>query len=245
MAPDRRKTAFATASLGRTSLFTDMSDHTSPLKVYVDYSELSASQVAVMLWSLESLYQILLPDDDAFGSYQRVTRYGTQPPPYFTYSGSPASALCIEQIHTGNSITFSFAGKGQPAGILWKGSDLEVALPSWTAAALGAGALILGSGYIYDRYLDTELKKIQTDGQRSNSRLLEAQIEKTRAETEEITDRIKRNQKPARPSGRRRQEAIERSVQSFHRVIAAPNIVHVEINAIPVLGAPTDPRDAP
>ncbi|RYH50121.1 MAG: hypothetical protein EON54_15750 [Alcaligenaceae bacterium] len=218
----------------------------TPLEVYVDYTVLPASQVAVMCWSMDTLYGLLLPDEEWSPPFRRAIRFGVvEVPPFPFFSEGASSSLCIEQAQTGNSITFSFAGRGQPAGIAWKGSDVDVTLPSWTAAALGVGAVLLGTGIVYERYLETEYRKVQTEGQHASNRLIEAQIEKTRAETEEIVDRIKRGKQPVRQSERRRQKAIERSVQAFHGVANATNVVNVQINGVPLTKGGTDAANEP
>lgn len=213
----------------------DRNVSSTPLEVYVDFKALPASQAALMLLSLDTLYALLLPENDRPFLYQRYLLDGVGDVPYFVHRDSSHSALCLEQAQTGESITFRFAGRKQKAGINWKGTDAEVILPSWTAAAVGVGALLLGGSEIYDRYLNSELKKAQTEGQVTLNRLTEAQIEKTRAETKEIISRINRDKpKSASQGARRRQQVIERQIASFHNVVNSSNIVTVEINGIPL-----------
>ncbi len=218
-------------------------DQLAPLEVYVNFTTLSARQAAAMLMSLESIYQFLLPEGEQPYRFHRYDFIALEGAPLFYQYETGASILSVEQAFTGNSITFRFAGRKQNSGINWVGSDVEVVAPVWTATALAVGAVLLGSGHIYERYIETNLRRAQIEGQQATNKLIEAQINKTRAETDEIVARIRRDSvTPSRPA--RRQpvvRAIEEHVHNFYNVVNSPSITSVRINGIQVPDSPQAP----
>lgn len=196
-------------------------DSNAPLEIYISFTSLPAIQVADMLQSLHNLYR-LVSDQGQDDRHHRV----------FPYRSRGRSELCLDFVRTGESITFRFGGRNAFPKIEWKGSDVDVELPVWTAAALGVGALLLGGDDLYDRYQTHLLKDAQIQTERKQSDKLEAEIEKMRAETNEILARAKAHLPRQGIFPRSRTGAVINQINEFHTTISNENIEVVSINGI-------------
>ncbi|MGY1424164.1 hypothetical protein [Lysobacter sp. A289] len=203
----------------------------SPLEVYVDYTVLPANQAAVLLLSLENLYQLVASGRDK--SAIRLP-YRAEQIAQLGYPTDNESALSLESSNTGNSITFRFAGRRQPSRIRWDGSDLNFVLPRWSASAVAVGALVMGSMLTYDKWLDIQVKQLDVQQGALEMDRQHAEIEKLRAETSEIVRRLREPTQddyyPERRRPDRHLDAISKNIQAFHSVASQPNIKVVKIN---------------
>jgi hypothetical protein len=211
----------------------------APLAIYIDFQYLPSHQLAFALMSMELLYFHLIPEEDKpINDYEySFERYLYSP--YFYAPLNAKSSLSVEHVVTGNSITIRFAGRGENSGLNWKGSDAELVAPAWTAAALGVGALLLGGGAIYEKYIETQNKLALTEGQIASKKLIEAQIQKTEAETKEIIERMNKEMKQTASAQRRRRKPLplmraDEIVYEFRSLVNAPNILKIEINGLEV-----------
>lgn len=206
-------------------------DVEAPLTVYINYALLPANQAGVFLLSLENLYQLLAGGRDS--PWFRRPTYG----PRLAAMAMPSendSALCLETADTGNSVTFKFAARRQPTGIIWDGADVSIVLPRWSASAVGVGALLLGGLHVFDKIQDIPLKNAETAQARAEAERARAETEKVKAETSEILLRINSTRldtgDPHRSGGDRYLQAVRRNIYSFHAAANQPNIKSVMVN---------------
>ena len=207
----------------------------APLTIYIDYSVLPANQAGVLLLSLENLYQLV-----AIGRERPMVRLPSRLD-QLSLASLPTfqeSALALETAQTGNSITLRFAGRRQPAGFKWSGSDAELILPRWSAAAVGVGALLLGAMHVYDKWLDLRLKSNELQRSEMNFEQERAELEHIRAQIEDTLSRVREPERyyedhyRMQPAPRRDRyvDAVTRNVSAFHSVVHQPNIRRITIN---------------
>lgn len=203
----------------------------APLEIYVDYTVLPANQAAVLLLSLENLYQLVASGRPK--SLVRLPYRGVQ----VARLGEPTeneSALSLESSNTGDSITFRFAGRRQTTGIRWSGSEFELMLPRWSASAAAVGALVMGSMQTYDKWMDIQVKQLEVQQGAAEIERKQAETEKLRAETSEIIRRLKEPTQddyyPERRRPDRHLDSISRNIEAFHSVANQPNIKLVKVN---------------
>ena len=208
----------------------------APLEIYLSFTALPAGQVAELLHNLHNLYALALGEDYDYNFGDRYYRY-----PILRTRGR--SDLCLDFARSGESITFKFGGRNVFPKINWHGSDLDIELPIWTAAALGVGALLLGGDEIYGRYQSHKLIDAQTQTEIKQADRLNAEIAKMQAETNEILSRTKRIARDDRPrmSSRSRIAAISNQINEFHTTINNSNVEIVSINGISLKGQGTQP----
>jgi hypothetical protein len=191
-----------------------VSESESPLTLFLEYEYLPVVQQASVLWAIAGIYEAILP------------RIVSDPERLLTWKSGPYSLiweqrgigfrpifgppLCILSSETGNSITIKFdiERKWFPHAVFRKG-DLEILIPRWTAAVVLVGAaLTFGIGE-YQRFLEIQKNQLE--------------VEKLRIEIEQL--KPKRLEKDPRLQLHRQEFLLERS---------APNILHAEVNGVPV-----------
>ena len=216
-------------------------DQIVPLDVYLAYEFMPASQYAGMLSTLDALYESIvrdsLEDEDPFLRYYYRRYRQTRPWPK-----QPWLPLCIDSVETGQSISVRFAAKTESGSVVWRERDLDIILPRSTAPLCVIGAILTAGAWSYERYLDAQYKKAQTEGvqaqtdaTRAQTQLTAAQVELTRAQTSEIIAKRSEPKSQRRtPVSRGVQFEINSHVQNFYSVINQPNIIRAEVNGVDV-----------
>jgi hypothetical protein len=218
----------------------------APLELYLGFNSMPASQVGDIMAVLSNLYA-LLSDPVAPLKYYDVDMhprlYGLN---WHFRNRHSNSQLCLDFARSGNSVTFRFSGRSAFPAIKIDGENIEIEVPvTWTAAALGVGALILGVGCsqkIYNQYLDSQIKTSQVRSENFRGDLLRAEIDNMKALTEEIHQRINDSTRRPSPSTRseRKKQVIINNVNMFRDVISTENITVVSVNGLPVEQASRD-----
>lgn len=215
-------------------------EESTPLEIYVAYDYLPASHYAKLLMSLDSLYEALARDafeDDYF--LMRTSSHGRSTT---EWQRGPWLPLCIDRVETGNSITVRFAAKGESASVLWVNGDLDLVLPKSTAPLCAIGVLLTGGAWSYEKYLATEKTKAeiqniqaQTNASRAQEPLTAAQVELTKAQTQELLR--KHDGSEGKPRSKRARGAhfeVKSQIQNFYSIVNQPNFIKVEVNGIDV-----------
>jgi hypothetical protein len=204
-------------------------DSSAPLSLHVGFTSLPASQLALLLSAMSNIYSLVADEREALaGAFELAY----PPPDYLEYLRTEQdSELCLDFARTGNSIDFRFSGRRTAAGA--KRGTLGNRRIQVILATVGAIIALAGQGQvIYDRHADSEMQR-QIDKEFSV-----AEIDRIRAETEEIRHRM--HEKPAQtapsqhPHQGRRHKAIAKNVNIIQRIINAPNITVVTINGVPL-----------
>ncbi len=216
-------------------------DQTVPLDIYLAYEFMPAAQYARMLSTLDTLYETIvrdsLDDEEPFLSYYYL-RYSNRRP----WPKQPWLPLCIDSVETGQSISVRFAAKGESGSVIWRERDLDIILPRSTAPLCAIGAMLTAGEWSYERYLDVQYKKAQTEdvqaqteATRAQERLTSAQVELTRAQTAEILAKRSEPKRQQRtPAAKSAQFEIHSQVQNFYSIINQPNITRAEVNGVDV-----------
>ena len=216
-------------------------DQIVPLDIYLAYEFLPAGQYARMLTTLDTLYETIvrdsLEDEDPFYWYP-YRRYRDRS----LWLNGPWLPLCIDSVETGKSISVRFAAKGESGSVVWRERDLDIILPRSTAPLCAMGAMLTAGAWSYERYLDAQHKKAQTENvlaqteaTRAQERLTSAQVEHTRAQTAEIlAKRSEPKGQQRTPASRGAQFEIHSQIQNFYSVVNQPNIIRAEVNGVDV-----------
>jgi hypothetical protein len=200
-------------------------DPSAPLSLYVGFTSLPASQLAVLLGAMSNIYRLVADDQ---GTPFGILELGYVPLDFLEHIRKDQdSELCLDFARTGNSIEFRFSGRRTSAAA--KRSHPADGKLRIVLATVGAVIALAGQGQaIYDHHADAETQR-EIDKNFSS-----AEIDKIRAETEEIRHRM--NHKPTdagpRAHHERRHKAIAKNVKVIQQIINAPNITVVTINGV-------------
>lgn len=171
------------------------------MKVYISYEFLPLEQYANLLSSINQIYRGL-SDLYIYESieYQNAYNVITYPIP-----------LCIEEMHTGNSIEFSikFDKRAFP-DFSFNEKHLEVILPRWMALLVTTGAILSYGLSEYKNFQDATKSTLEKEK-------LQLEIEK-----------LKNEKSPS-------VQAIKSAEADFRREIYKPNIVNITVNNVTVL----------
>lgn len=150
----------------------------SHITLFLSYDYLAAEQYATILSSINKVYTATA-NALIFGDFS----YYNSP-----YVISYPVPLCIQELHTGNSIEakFSFKKTFFPK-IKYKDEQLNIILPQWAGVVIVVGTLLYGGLHTYNLFLDTRLKQLE----------LEEKTEKVIREQVIMLDDLRKQKAPA------------------------------------------------
>ena len=200
-------------------------DPSAPLSLYVGFTSLPTSQLAVLLGAMSNIYSLVADDRD---TPVGVLELGYVPLDFLEHMRKDQdSELCLDFARTGNSIEFRFSGRRTAAAA--KRSNPADGKLRIILATVGAIIALAGQGQVvYDRHEDATMQR------EIDKNFSVAEIDKIRAETEEIRQRMNHKPTDAAPLSHhdRRHKAIAKNVKIIQQIINAPNITVVTVNGV-------------
>lgn len=200
-------------------------DPSAPLSLYVGFTSLPTSQLAVLLGAMSNIYSLVADDRD---TPVGILELGYVPLNFLKHIRKDQdSELCLDFARTGNSIEFRFSGRRTAAAAQRSNPDnrrLRIIL-----ATVGAIIALAGQGQVvYDRHEDA------TTQREIVKNFSIAEIDKINAETEEIRQRMNHKPTDATPLNHhdRRHKAIAKNVKIIQQIINAPNFTVVTVNGV-------------
>ena len=200
-------------------------DPSAPLSLYVGFTSLPTSQLAVLLGAMSNIYSLVADDRD---TPVGILELGYVPLNFLKHIRKDRdSELCLDFARTGNSIEFRFSGRRTAAAAQRSNPDnrkLRIIL-----ATVGAIIALAGQGQVvYDRHEDA------TTQREIVKNFSIAEIDKINAETEEIRQRMNHKPTDAAPLNHhgRRHKGIAKNVKIIQQIINAPNITVVTVNGV-------------
>jgi hypothetical protein len=200
-------------------------DPSAPLSLYVGFTSLPTSQLAVLLGAMSNIYSLVADERD---TPVGILELGYVPLDFLEYMRKDQdSELCLDFARTGNSIEFRFSGRRTEAAA--KRSNPGKGKLRLILATVGAIIALAGQGQVvYDRHADATMQR------EIEKNFSIAEIDKINAETEEIRQRM--NHKPTHAGvlthHERRHKAIAKNVKIIQQIINAPNITVVTVNGV-------------
>jgi len=124
------------------------------LELYLSYDFMPINQYAGIIYSLNEVFKNVL----------WLPNFIDNPVLFENFQGYPPYEypLCINQIHSGDSIKAEFSfSKGFFPNIKIENDNLKIILPYWSAALILAGQILSYGIDKYDQYLDIEIKQME------------------------------------------------------------------------------------
>ncbi len=205
------------------------------IEIYVNFTELSASELITLIESTNRVYAALLePESFEPALWTFLSQYRAS-------GGSGmngAASLDVAQIATGNSIVFKFGPNKKELRINWDLIDYETELTKRKAAVIATAALLAATPptitYLQDRihkYEETRNLIADTKDKEASTRLKEFEAMKLQYEADKMCVRVLDAPMASRGSLQHRQwSEVQRANFDMHNLLIRPNIVDIKVN---------------
>lgn len=176
------------------------------LELYLKYEYLTVDQYSTIISSIngltKNLSRILIYGDLNYLTSTKIIVYDIP--------------LCIQEVHTGNSIKtkITYSKKFFPELQIDNGDTLNISLPQWSSVIIIAGYILSYGMSGYKDYLEIKLKQQELDEK------LKKELINQQTSLEKISS------KPSSAIG----ASISRDVETFRSQLYLPNIKEAHIN---------------
>ncbi len=214
----------------------------SGLNIYIKYKFLTVKQHGSLLLYIDTLckdihftlFDYRLYDYEYLDSsfyLERLRMDDVLYPPFIF-------PLCIQDIHTGNSINIDVGfKKGCLPQFKIKDHHLNILLPIWTAVPIIAGGLLWGGIEFYKNYQEVKLNEIELElkNKEKNRNDNKEQFEKNKYQFDSVKQYIQTfNNRFELERKSPTKESINQTLSGFKKEIYRPNISSVQINGLTI-----------